>query len=208
MMRLSLLLLSTSISQRTATMMNRNAKNILDDSSRRMFDAGFTERTDLEQYFWTEETVNKLVESLRYTEDCCCLTTPSLGHGFYKVDRDEVVLDIDTRFDYLPKFRYFDILSPSSQEEDFSIIIMDPPFFYIPMQEILEAVMVITKGRTNVKLMIGFLKREERELLQVFSDFQLKPTSFQLEYATVKPNKWKNYVLYSNVDLPGIKRRV
>eukprot|EP01034_Spumella_vulgaris_P029174 gene29174-36176_t len=54
--------------------------------------------------------------------------------------------------------------------------------------------------------MIGFLKREERQLLEVFRDFNLKQTNFQLEYATVKPNKWKNYALYSNVDLPGIKR--
>ncbi len=76
------------------------------------------------------------------------------------------------------------------------------------MRNLFDAVMVLTHGDTGsrTKLMIAFLKREERELLETFREFNLRPTSFNLEYATVKPNKWKNYVLYSNVDLPGIKR--
>lgn len=187
-------------------MMNRENKNIL-RSTRSMFEDGFTERYDLEQYFWSKDTVDRLIYSLAYMSDCCCLTTPSLGHGFYEVGREEVVLDIDRRFDYLPKFRYFDILLPVSIEETFQVIIMDPPFFYIPIEKIYEAVLTITKGCTKAKLMIGFLKREEDTLLRVFKEFNLKPTDFPLEYATVKPNKWKNYVLYSNVDLPGIKRK-
>lgn len=36
--------------------------------------------------------------------------------------------------------------------------------------------------------------------------FNLERTSFELEYATVKANRWDNYALYSNVDLPFIKR--
>jgi hypothetical protein len=188
-------------------MMNRYSKNVV-QSSRSMFADGFQERFDLEQYFWTEDTVQRLMKSLEFTPDCCCLTTPSLGVGFHNIGREEVVLDIDSRFDFLPRFRYFDILLPvASDEEEFRIIVMDPPFFYIPMQKLLEAVMVITKGDTNVKLMIGFLKREERILLETFRDFNLKETNFPLEYATVKENKWKNYSLYSNVDLPGIKRK-
>jgi hypothetical protein len=189
--------------------MNRSVKNIVSDgkSGRQMYEEGFCERTDLEQYFWTANTVDRLVDSLEHISDCCCLTTPSLGHGFHVRGREEVVLDIDERFSYLPKFRFFDILSPTSQEEDFRIIIMDPPFFYIPMEVIYDAVMVLTNGNArHTKLMIGFLRREEKHLLEVFKDFDLRPTNFKLEYATVKPNKWKNYSLYSNVDLPGIRR--
>jgi len=188
--------------------MNRTSKNIV-DSSRSMFADGFQERYDLEQYFWTEDTVQRLIEALQFTPDCCCLTTPSLGVGFHNMGREEVVLDIDTRFAYLPRFRYFDILLPQgSEDEQFRIVVMDPPFFYISMDKLLEAVLCITKGDThNVKLMIGFLKREEKILLNTFKDFQLRETNFQLEYATVKSNKWKNYSLYSNVDLPGIKRK-
>lgn len=188
--------------------MRRSTKNIhtAAPDSRSMFEDGFKERTDLEQYFWTTDTVNRLIKSLEFETDCCCLTTPSLGHGFYIAGRNETVLDIDKRFEYLPKFQYFDILAPTPTGEEYRILILDPPFFYIPMEKIRDAVLFLTRGDTKTKLMIGFLRREEKALLDAFKDFDLSPTNFKLEYATVKPNKWKNYCLYSNIDLPSIKR--
>ena len=36
--------------------------------------------------------------------------------------------------------------------------------------------------------------------------FGLEKTGLELEYATVKKNRWENYGLYSNIDLPMIKR--
>lgn len=175
--------------------------------SRSMFEEGFVERHDLEQYFWTEETVKRLMNALDdFYEQCCCLTTPSLAHAWHLEGREEVLLDIDTRFDYLPKFKYYDITHPYEIEDQFRIVVFDPPFFYIPMDKIFEAVCKIVHGNFNSKIMIGFLKREEKELMKYFHVFKIKPTKFSLNYATVKPNKWKNYCLYSNIDLPGIKR--
>ena len=171
-----------------------------------MFADSFTERSDVEQYFWTEDTVMRLVKSLEFVSNICCLTAPSLGVGLHTMGREETVLDIDTRFSYLPKFKYFDMRHPVELDDHFEMIIMDPPFFYIPLEVMRDAVLTITKGNTDVKLIIGFLKREEASLLRVFSDFKLKRTGFSLNYATVKGNKWGNYCLYSNVDLPGIKR--
>lgn len=86
------------------------------------------------------------------------------------------------------------------------MIVVDPPFFYVPMAQLLAAVLLTCNGDTSTKLMLGFLKREEPLLLHTFKQFNLKRTKFVLEYAHVKPNKWRNYALYSNVDLPGIKR--
>ena len=175
--------------------------------NRSMFSDGFTERRDLEQYFWTTETVHKLMTALRYQFDPCCLGTPSLAYAWYfEENRSEWLFDIDERFNYLPKFRYFDIRSPENVDETFRIIVCDPPFFYIPMKEIFTAVETICKGDYNTKILIGFLKREETTLLKTFAPFQLTRTNFPLEYAHVKPNKWTNYALYSNIDLPGIKR--
>uniref|UniRef100_A0A914PIP6 N6-adenine methyltransferase n=1 Tax=Panagrolaimus davidi TaxID=227884 RepID=A0A914PIP6_9BILA len=172
-----------------------------------MFASGFTERHDLEQYFWTEETVEKLMKALEiYFEECCCLTTPSLAHAWHLQNREEYCFDIDRRFEYLPKFRYFDLLSPGKVEEQFKIVVFDPPFFYIPMDKIFKAVCAVVKNDFKTKILIGFLKREEKELMKYFGVFGIKPTNFELEYATVKPNKWKNYCLYSNVDLPGIRK--
>lgn len=50
--------------------------------------------------------------------------------------------------------------------------------------------MEVCKGDTSAKLMIAFLRREEASLLTTFAPFNLRPTSFVLEYATVKTNKW------------------
>lgn len=201
---------------------------------RSMFSDGFVERHDLEQYFWTEDTVEQLRGSLTLSHpvegSVCCLTTPSLAHAFYQSDRVEPLLDIDTRFSYLPGFRYFDIgntqtwgsheqgddddpATTTTTEESsggsshgFKVVVVDPPFFYLSIESIYRAVLHVAGGDVRTKILIGFLVREERELLRVFRPFKLQRTKFQLEYATVKPNKWRNYALYSNVDLPGIRR--
>ena len=185
---------------------------------RSMFANGFSERRDLEQYFWTENTIENIRAALRYTfgpESSCCLCTPSLAHNWWAYDTKEVsLLDIDTRFEYLPKFRYFDLRYPnktdlSSDQQLWRVVVFDPPFFYIPLTVLYDAVLYVCNNQLKTtKLLMGFLKREESTLLSVFSEFKLKRTNFPLEYSHVKPNKWRNYALYSNVDLPGIKRIV
>ncbi|KAI8894199.1 hypothetical protein BC833DRAFT_624169 [Globomyces pollinis-pini] len=184
--------------------------------ARNMFVNGFEERRDLEQYFWTQDTIHRFQIALQFQQDACCLCVPSLAHSYHVLateneepSQEKFLLDIDTRFDYLPLFRYFDLLLPHMTVIDskFKIVVFDPPFFYIPLEVLYKAVLYVTGGNANAKLLIGFLKREEVPLLKVFKAFQLKPTSFQLQYTHVKPNKWINYCLYSNIDLPGIKRR-
>lgn len=48
--------------------------------------------------------------------------------------------------------------------------------------------------------------RDEGHVKSAFGQFHLERTNFNLEYATVKPNRWDNYGWYSNTDLPMIKR--
>ncbi|KAG0561877.1 hypothetical protein M758_9G115500 [Ceratodon purpureus] len=177
---------------------------------RHMFNDGFVERHDLEQYFWTTTTVSNLRRALSCDPNLCCLATPSLAHAFHVEEPKQEVrlLDIDTRFSYLPGFRFWDIRRPEplGESETFRVVVFDPPFFYIPMAELYRAVLEVCKGDTKTKLLIGFLVREQASLLEVFKEFGLVRTKFVLEYAAVKSNKWRNYALYSNVDLPGIKR--
>jgi hypothetical protein len=89
-----------------------------------------SERHDLEQFFWTKNTVDKLMTSLgyNYTEETCCFTTPSLAHALHEQGTDETLLDIDTRFSYLPKFRYYDACSPYHTGETYRLLVIDPPF--------------------------------------------------------------------------------
>mmetsp|Transcript_15586 Transcript_15586/g.41971 ORF Transcript_15586/g.41971 Transcript_15586/m.41971 type:complete len:231 (+) Transcript_15586:54-746(+) len=199
----------------------------------------FEERHDLEQYFWTQKTVQQILEAVVFHLGCaiepelaetlqtcmggagmvssemkdeameklCCLCTPTLGHAFWVQQKIAPVYDIDRRFEYLPGFRYFDLFySDISEGVDHRIVVFDPPFFYIPMPILYQAVLRVVRGNVKAKLLIGFLKREESVLLATFEAFKLKQTNFRLEYASVKPNKWTNYALYSNVDLPRIKR--
>ena len=187
-----------------------------------VFNGKVNENHKFEQFFWTADTVEALIGGLQYVyeEKTCCMTTPSLAHRWHELGRDEVLLDIDTRFSYLPKFHYFDIRNPTDLEAQstsgvtqnilgeahFRLLVLDPPFFAIPVEEIRRAVDYLTNGDFSTKIIIAWLLRAEKSLRVAFAPYNLVPTTFELQYASVKPNKWKNFVLYSNIDLPGIKR--
>lgn len=197
---------------------HKKSKNNRDRNfvGRRMFQDGFTERRDLEQYFWTDKTIEGIkfaLQSMFDADSSLCLCTPTVAHSWWMDDGVGVsLLDLDTRFEYLPKFRYFDLRAPSDTDLEpetsmWRVIVFDPPFFYIPMNVLYDAVVYVAKGNVKqTKLLIGFLKREEKVLLETFKELSLRRTNFPLEYAHVKSNKWANYAMYSNVDLPGIKR--
>ena len=53
---------------------------------------------------------------------------------------------------------------------------------------------------------MSLMIRDEQQVKSAFKMFNLTKTMYKLEYATVEPNRWENYGLYSNVDLPMIKR--
>jgi hypothetical protein len=164
----------------------------------------------MEQFFWTRETVENLIKSLQYifTEETCCMFTPSLAHAWHEEhDREETVLDIDKRFDYLPKFKYYDVRDPADIEGNFRLLVLDPPFFVVPIETIRDGVDKITNKDYSTKILIAFLKRAEFRLRTAFKNYNLVPTNFPLQYASIKPNKWSNFVLYSNIDLPKIKRK-
>ena len=169
---------------------------------------GLEENHEYEQFFWNKETVDRLMKAceFQYIEQTCCLTTPSLAHAWTDQGREEVLLDIDKRFSYLPKFKYYDVRQPYHFDNDFRLIILDPPFFVVPIEEFRKAVDILTNKNFQTKILLGFIKREEKRLLEAFKDYNLVRTTCELAYASIKPNKWANFALYSNIDLPGIKR--
>jgi hypothetical protein len=183
-------------------------KNIFKKSNGHVFKDALEEQHCWEQFFWTKDVVEKIANACEYNfvEETCCMMTPSLAHQFHEQGRDETLLDIDTRFAYLPKFRYYDVTNPKVIDDTFRLLVLDPPFFLIPIEMVRKAVDVITKKDYNTRIMIAFLKRAEARLRKAFKEYDLVPTHFKLEYASIKPDKWGNFVLYSNIDLPGIKR--
>jgi len=175
-------------------------------NSKDVFDNKIDERRDLEQFFWTSKTVRDLVEACEYISDTCCFTTPSLAQGFHNNGREEKLLDIDERFNYLPRFEKFDIRNPHNLNETFNIIVIDPPFFNISTKELFEATNVITNNDFSTNIIIAYLKRFEYPLLETFKPYGISETNLMPEYAHIKENKWRNFKIYSNIDLPNMKR--
>ena len=164
------------------------------------------EKRELEQYFWTSKTVKDLLNACQYITDVCCLTTPSLAHGFNENNRDEKLFDIDERFDYLPRSEKFDIQNPHDIDDKFNIIVIDPPFFNITTKELFDATNVITNNDYSTYIVIAYLKRFEYPLLETFKPYGISETNLMPEYAHIKENKWSNFKIYSNIDLPNMKR--
>jgi hypothetical protein len=166
----------------------------------------FSEKKEIEQYFFTENVLSNIVEALTYDEDILCLCTPTVADAFYRVKQRTVMcLDIDDRFNYLPGYIKFDILNPKEVEFRPRVIIIDPPFFKINLGDLYKAVECITKGDKTTKILFAFVQREEKPLLFAFKSYNLKPTKFKLEYESVDPTKWENYCLYSNYEFNKIK---
>lgn len=174
-----------------------------------------SELREIEQYFFTDKVLNDLTTALEYQDNILCLCTPAVAdYFFYKRSKVVLLLDIDDRFNYLPGFKKFDMLKIDSNEnltsiidlkEPLQLIFIDPPFFKINLIDIFNCIEYLSKGNKSIKLLFAFVIREERALLNVFKDYNLKLTKFKLEYKYVDATKWSNYGLYSNFETGKIK---
>ena len=79
---------------------------------------GFRERRDLEQYFFTKNTIESLIGAFMMAEPnpeelekkLCLICAPSLAKAFWEMHGLKItILDVDERFKDLPGFRYFDL---------------------------------------------------------------------------------------------------
>lgn len=178
----------------------------------------FRERHDLEQYFFTKDMIDKYINALMMRfqdketieQKLCLICCPSLATAFYERHNIAIpCLDIDTRFQNLPGFRYFDLQKPYEFKNQFELILIDPPFFYITLEQMAHSISIICQNsdaKLGCKLMISFPTKDEQRVKTAFHAFGLEKTSLELEYATVGPNRWSNYVLFANTDIPMIKR--
>ena len=119
------------------------------------------ENKELEQYFFTEKVLEQITSIFQYEENILCLCTPAVADAFWKLKQKEVLcVDIDNRFNYLPKFINCDI---TTQElilpENFvpNIIIVDPPFFKMKLIDLYNCIEKITKKNKKTKLVFAFI---------------------------------------------------
>ena len=163
-----------------------------------------TENKDLEQFFFTEKVLEQITSQFQYEENILCLCTPAVADAFWKLKQKEVLcVDIDNRFNYLPKFISCDI---TKQElilpDNFvpNIIIVDPPFFKMKLIDLYNCIEKITNKNRKTKLVFAFIIREDKNLLNIFKEYNLKLTKFPLEYRGVDKTRWCNYGIYTNFE--------
>ena len=173
--------------------------------------------TEYEQYFFTENVLIQLTNIFQYENKIICLCTPAVADAFYRLKKKEVLcLDIDNRFNYLPKFINIDINNINYENNNINflipdeyknpdLIIVDPPFFKLNLNYLYKFIDFLTNKNKKTKIIFAFIIRNEKELLKVFKDYNLKLTKFKLEYNNVNNTKWENYGIYSNFQQGKIK---
>ncbi len=82
-----------------------------------------------EQYFFDQPTLDHLASFGQQFSNPCWLCAPLLGQTLVERGCQVTILDIDRRFASLPGFQHYDIFSPIWLEEEFDLIVCDPPFF-------------------------------------------------------------------------------
>jgi predicted methyltransferase len=107
----------------------------------------FLEKRDVEQYLFTEETTDKLIQRIiqkfpqeEIYDNVLLIGLPSLATKLNKMGVRVRLIDIDERFNYLPDFINMDLNKPDSSKHEIltaknkiKLIMIDPPFFALPL---------------------------------------------------------------------------
>ena len=70
-------------------------------------------------------------------EKVCLVCAPSLAKELLDTHGIKITIcDIDTRFDFLPGFTYWNLKEPHPiEDKTFDMILIDPPFFSVSLDE-------------------------------------------------------------------------
>ena len=167
-------------------------------------DENIKEKHDLEQYFFDKKTAQKLFdlfvrESLFENKKCCFLCCPVLAKiaKEYELEENTALFDIDERFDHFKNYKKFDLLLEKMEKEleKFDIIVCDPPFFSVKIDQLGKAIASLLKN--DGKAYAVFLKRRGKEFYRSMKryGFEIEKLNFKLDYETIK-NSPDHMVLY------------
>ena len=144
------------------------------------------EHREREQYFFDEPTVRRLADFLEGYDRPCCLCAPLVGRELARRGVAATVLDLDRRFADLEGFRFFDLQHPRWLDEEFGIILCDPPFFGVSLARQLRAVRGLAHHDFGRPLLFTYLRRRQAKVIDVFRPFGLRPTGFLPTYRSVR----------------------
>lgn len=150
-----------------------------------------------EQYFFSDETLKFFGDLVdRYTSPCL-LCAPTLGVEMHKRKKKARVLDVDTRFSFLPGFKRWDIWRPEKLEETFDFILVDPPFSIVGLDQLFKAIRILAKGDFSMPLLITNHQARVLDVESVFGPFGVMRTEYKPTYRTATTR----CVAFSNVEL-------
>jgi hypothetical protein len=159
------------------------------------------ERQEIEQYFFSRETLDHLARFAMRFPNPCCLCTPSLGAELEGRGVERVTtLDIDERFAHLRGFRRYDVLSPEPLDDRFGVIICDPPFLSLTPQRLYEVARLLSHGDHSQPLVINYWVSRARQLREAFTPFGLEATGYSPQYTHIQNSGRNAMQLYSNVE--------
>lgn len=151
----------------------------------------------LEQYFFDTTTVSKLADFASQFINPCLLCMPMVGQELEKRGFRATTLDIDERFSHLKGFKKFDLYRPVPTNDEYGIVLCDPPFNLVKLSQLFDAIRTLTNGWEQ-PFGITYTKSRESALLGTFAKFNLQPTGYNLNYLTIKQAEHNKVELYLN----------
>lgn len=161
------------------------------------------ERHENEQYFFDDETVNRLADFVIENGFVlpCCLCCPLLGRELANRGVETRILDSDERFADVAGFRAYDLYRPLWTGEKYGIIICDPPFFKVSLSQLFHAIRVLAQHDFAQPLVVFYLSRRAQNVTGTFARFDLRATGWQPRYQTVQRVERNQIEAFGNVSL-------
>ena len=152
-----------------------------------------------EQYFFAEPTLTHLAGFLAGFATPCCLCAPLVGRRLAEQGVAVTILDIDERFATVPGFRRYNLYRPEWLDQEFDIIVCDPPFFNVSLSQLFAAIRLISHNRFDQPLLISYLQRRSAAILGAFAPFGLQPTGYLPSYQTVQAVERNTIEFFGNL---------
>jgi hypothetical protein len=160
---------------------------------------GMYEKHENEQYFFEPGTLNHLADFVQQFENPCCLCAPMLGTALEARGVKVRVLDIDERFATLAGFLRYNIYKPQWLDEEFGLILCDPPFFNISLAQLFKTIRLLSHNQYTQPILVSYLTRRSANLMGTFSNFGLNPTGYMPDYRTVQKLERNEIEFYGNL---------
>ena len=159
-----------------------------------------------EQYFFDEPTQRHLAQFARGFSHPCCLCAPLVGQMLAQQNVTATVLDYDDRFSPVPGFQCYDLQRPQALQQNFGLIICDPPFFNVSLTQLFDVIRLLSHFNYQQPILLCYLRRRTSSVLRAFNRFNLAPTGYFPRYQTVSSIERNEIEFFGNLDEQSLQK--